>query len=372
MSEVNNLSPDQEREIDHLYRRLSALDPARPSEWVRRKVLAYAAQQAAERSVRESAKVRELPGSATTVQKAHAALTEEAPTAKRSLLLPAGLAAAAAVVLVGFIVVPKLMAPRANSVAAASVPPVGQPEPDASQTVQEPQPVAAAEPGSPAEPATVAQSTEEPHPASLPPPRQSMAPVPANLGSGASRAKAVSRLPAAPPSRTPVASARAQPAEPAVAGQTASVSVSPPASASAAVQSAAVPEPEAPVAGGSSSLPAPSAISEVPRPVPASVSAPNPAPPTSQGELFSALESRDMNRLQAVLAGKVDLNGQDAKGRTPLTLAIEHGTVAQVRLLLAHGADPNTADAQHMLPIDAAHARHSEAMVMALESNGRH
>ena len=55
---MSNVPPSQEQlsEVDHLYRRLSALDPGHPGEWVRRKVQAYAAQQAAERAVRASAK----------------------------------------------------------------------------------------------------------------------------------------------------------------------------------------------------------------------------------------------------------------------------------------------------------------------------
>ena len=60
---MNEASPSQNEptEVDSLYRRLSALDSRRPGEWVRRKVQAYAAQQAAERALRESSKGREAP-----------------------------------------------------------------------------------------------------------------------------------------------------------------------------------------------------------------------------------------------------------------------------------------------------------------------
>src|SRR5262249_12967527 len=44
---------DDTHEVEQLYRRLSALDPGRPGEWVRRRVQAYSAQQAAERAIRE-------------------------------------------------------------------------------------------------------------------------------------------------------------------------------------------------------------------------------------------------------------------------------------------------------------------------------
>src|ERR1700722_20440946 len=49
-------SQNEPTEVDNLYRRLSSLDSRRPGEWVRRKVQAYSAQQAAERSLRESSK----------------------------------------------------------------------------------------------------------------------------------------------------------------------------------------------------------------------------------------------------------------------------------------------------------------------------
>src|SRR5690348_13742719 len=49
-------NPDDFSDVDQNYRRLSGMDPGRPGEWVRRKVQAYSAQQAAERSVRESSK----------------------------------------------------------------------------------------------------------------------------------------------------------------------------------------------------------------------------------------------------------------------------------------------------------------------------
>ena len=55
MNEVSTSQGDL-TEVDDLYRRLSARDPGRPGEWVRRKVQAYAAQQAAERAVRKTVK----------------------------------------------------------------------------------------------------------------------------------------------------------------------------------------------------------------------------------------------------------------------------------------------------------------------------
>ena len=57
---------DELGDVDQLYRRLSAQDAGRPGEWVRRKVQAYAAQQAAERAVRSNAKGNESVSVAAT------------------------------------------------------------------------------------------------------------------------------------------------------------------------------------------------------------------------------------------------------------------------------------------------------------------
>src|SRR3954454_5005803 len=58
---MNKVPPNTEHltDIDQIYRRLSGQDAGRPGEWVRRKVQAYAAQQAAERAVRANAKSME-------------------------------------------------------------------------------------------------------------------------------------------------------------------------------------------------------------------------------------------------------------------------------------------------------------------------
>ena len=53
-------------DVDGSYRRSSAVEASRPSEWVRRKVLAHASQQGAERAVRDSAKAR--ASTSTTTQ----------------------------------------------------------------------------------------------------------------------------------------------------------------------------------------------------------------------------------------------------------------------------------------------------------------
>ena len=79
-----------------------------------------------------------------------------------------------------------------------------------------------------------------------------------------------------------------------------------------------------------------------------------------------------MSGLEAALAGNVDVNALDAKGQTALILAIQNNHVDIVRALLAHGANPNTADSRGFTPLRAARTRANFAILDALERNGRH
>jgi ankyrin repeat protein len=79
-----------------------------------------------------------------------------------------------------------------------------------------------------------------------------------------------------------------------------------------------------------------------------------------------------MNGLEAALAGNVDVNAFDANGQTALILAIQNNHLAIVRALLAHGANPNTADSRGFTPLRAARIRANFAILNALERNGRH
>jgi ankyrin repeat protein len=88
--------------------------------------------------------------------------------------------------------------------------------------------------------------------------------------------------------------------------------------------------------------------------------------------LWIAAKSGDMSGLQDALAGNVDVNALDADGQTALILAIQHNHVEIVRALLAHGANPNTANSRGFTPLRAARARNNLAILTALESNGRH
>ena len=73
-----------------------------------------------------------------------------------------------------------------------------------------------------------------------------------------------------------------------------------------------------------------------------------------------------MGILRTVLASNIDLNARDAQGRTALILAIQYGHVDAVKMLLDHGANPNTADSHGLTPLAAAHNRGNYQILAAL------
>ena len=83
-----------------------------------------------------------------------------------------------------------------------------------------------------------------------------------------------------------------------------------------------------------------------------------------------AAEIGDVNKLQTDLAGNIDVNGTDSKGRTALILAVQHGHLDAVKALLAHGASPNKSDAHGATPLIAAHFRGNFAILTVLEHQG--
>ena len=107
----------------------------------------------------------------------------------------------------------------------------------------------------------------------------------------------------------------------------------------------------------------------------AAAPAPTPAPAAQEGppdEFYRAAQSGDLGILRNVLAGTVDVNARDAKGRTALILAIQYGHVDAVKMLLAHGANPNTTDSRGVTPMAAAHNRGNYEITAALERSSRH
>ena len=78
-----------------------------------------------------------------------------------------------------------------------------------------------------------------------------------------------------------------------------------------------------------------------------------------------------MTGLQGAIDSHVDINSLSPSGETALILAIQHNHIDAVRALLAHGANPNTADARGFTPMRAARLQYNNAIIQALQRNGR-
>ena len=89
-------------------------------------------------------------------------------------------------------------------------------------------------------------------------------------------------------------------------------------------------------------------------------------------ELRRAAEMGDVAKLQALLNLQSEsvVDARDEDGRTALMLATLHGRAHAVNVLLAHGADPNAADARGTTPLQAALAGHQTAIAAALQLAG--
>ncbi|MFL6603714.1 MAG: ankyrin repeat domain-containing protein [Steroidobacteraceae bacterium] len=389
MSKVSP-SQDQMTEVDHLYRRLSALDPARPGEWVRRRVQAYAAQQAAERAVRANAKAKEIRRSEAPTLIATAIPAAAGHAANKPWLLPVTFGAIAAAALVGFLVLPHLMAHHDTPNASLSPAPVAQPEtatpqPQVAQVPapRSPESVLSAPP-SPSEQLSAPVVPASPPPVAQPPVTTSLAQTPvvqktvaqtqvvAHLNAPVAPAVApgsASTLPVQSPTRaavvlqnaaaaTPIASARAE-------TSTQTARSSPPAESAPPPKVPSAPSADTQVA---SAPPGPAATASATQPAPTPATGAT-IPPD---ELWDAAKSGDMDGLQAALASNADVNALSADGQTALTLAIRNNHLDVVRALLAHGANPNLADSRGFTPLRAARIRGNFAILTALERNGRH
>ena len=71
-------------------------------------------------------------------------------------------------------------------------------------------------------------------------------------------------------------------------------------------------------------------------------------------DLLAATEAGDLDRMQALLSRRVDINAISAQGWTPLHVAAAGGNVEVVALLLTHGADVNAASHIGATPLDNA------------------
>ncbi len=107
---------------------------------------------------------------------------------------------------------------------------------------------------------------------------------------------------------------------------------------------------------------------------PAASSAAPTAPPArladSAAEVRRAAEIGAVPELQTLLGQQGDIDARDESGRTALMLATLSGQARAVDMLLAHGADPNAADAQGLTPLQAAIAGDRPAIAAALRRAG--
>jgi RNA polymerase sigma-70 factor (ECF subfamily) len=379
-------NPDPLSEVDSLYRRLSALDPGHPGEWVRRKVQAYAAQQAAERALRANATAKSATAKAnsssdTATSRLISAPIAEEKAASKPWLLPVAIGAVAAVGLVGFLIFRNTGSETPKEALAPA--PSSQPEPATTEIAQAP-----ATPSS--ESVFPAPQPSAPPPPPAPsPPRQSTAPT------------SVARTPAGPSPPAPVVSPRSAGAPAAqsltrarLARQSAAPTQSSPTGGDRAETAAPAPRPAPPadpapassnavVASADkqpSSAPPPAATPAAVTPAPPQAAATQPTPTsatsaaasTPPDQLWAAAKSGDMPGLQAALASSPDVNALDASGRSALILAIQNNHLRVVQALLAHGANPNTPDAHGYTPMRVARVHSNVEILNALENKLPH
>ena len=342
MSEVPP-SRDPLDDVDESYRRASALDPSRPSEPVRRAVLAYATQLAAERVVK--------------AELAHINVDSVPRAANQPWWRPAVFGTLAAAAIAGFLVLPRLLTPGTKAVppskpAAMAPAPAAPPAPTAAAAEPlsaSPAPAFAPTPSPPSPPAPVAADVQTPRMAAASGAAvaterklKQNSPAERRDTTAAQKASAPNAPAAKPDTRLASTNARASSTlEVVVQGsrRQSNDNTSTPMSAAA---------PDTTIEGGV----------DIPL-----------APP----EVFRhAAETGDLRKLQVSLDEQVDINSRDDSGRTALLLATLHGQTKAVKMLLGRGADPNAADAQGITPLQAALAGGHAAIVAALKHAGAH
>jgi hypothetical protein len=345
---LNEIPPNQEDEVDDLYRRESALDPSRPSESVRRAVLEHATQLASARSAKNG------PAQSGAAR----------PAANPRWWRPTAFGTLAAAALAGLLIIPRFLAPDAPPVGALPTAPV---RPNAAATA-----------------ASQAEVREQPpdamaevRPQSPPPAEESALKPRVSSRNGATVADSAAEIDAknAPAKVQSMINARSTAAgggsetdaRRAQSGGATGISASPSQSIAPTAQSIGSPPQSAAPAVQSAPSPPQSAMSPRQSPAPA-------APPArladSAAEVRRAAEIGAVPELQTLLGQQGDIDARDESGRTALMLATLHGQARAVDVLLAHGADPNAADAQGVTPLQAAIAGDRPAIAAALRRAG--
>jgi hypothetical protein len=331
---MNEIPPNQDDEVDDRYRRESALDPSRPSESVRRAVLEHATQLAAERSAKNGP----------------AQIGAGRPAANPRWWRPTAFGTLAAAALAGLLIVPRFLAPDAPLVGALPTAPVrtNAAATAASQAeIREQPPVAMAD-VRPSSPPTPEESALQPDQSALKPRVSSrneatVADSAAEIDAKNAPAKVQGMTNARSTAAGGGSETDARRAQ--TRGAT-GISASPPQLAVSPRQSVA-----------------PAASSAAPTTPPARLADP-------AAEVRRAAEIGAVPELQTRLGHQWDIDARDDSGRTALMLATLHGQARAVDMLLAHGADPNAADAQGVTPLQAAIAGDRPAIAAALRRAG--
>lgn len=311
---MTELPPPNEglEEVDERYRRLSDRDSSRPGEGIRRAVLRHAAELAAQ----------------ARTQGSSAPIESRRPSANEPRWRVATYGGLAAAALAGLLITPHFLTPStapmapAASMARLSPPPAHTVERAADKLVAAEKPAAAEQPAAPAPPA-------EPR-AFAPNVRPSQNPA---LGAVAGRPSSGSTT-SEDARGAPMAQGRARENAPAPLAQMQTM-----AAPSGARAMASSPAPAAP------SLDAATALRE-------------------------AAQSGNVQKLQALLAGRIDIDARDSSGRTALMLAVLDDQKEAVNSLLAAGADPNAADSSGTTPLGAAVAGARPEIAAALRQAG--
>jgi len=312
---MNDVPPSQPSDdIDSFYRRASALDPSRPSDRTRQAVLAHAREVAAS-NTRVTTRLRR----------------------RERWWRPAVFGTLAAAALAGLLVLPQILTPHVAPRTTQATAQLSEPAKSARATAPVPAPP----------PPAFAPVTAPPPPAAKPTRerdttdrrRSAQEPATARASAGVSGG----------------AEARDQPAP----SESESITVTGQRVAPRALES---PSPASAIASPELAREADTAAAN--EALKAQVGSP-------QG-LRLAAETGDLKRLQRFVDQLTDVNSRDDAGRTALLLAVLHGQTKAVEFLLAHGANPNTADAEGVTPLSAAMAGNHSAIIRMLKHAGAH
>jgi ankyrin repeat protein len=115
----------------------------------------------------------------------------------------------------------------------------------------------------------------------------------------------------------------------------------------------------------------PAAPTTVPTAVPTATSIPDPTPTLDpQAALFEAVRTDDIDATAALIAAGADIEARDPDtDATPLVIASFRGNIAVVEMLLAAGADVNSADRSGFTPlIGAAQFGHATLIPILVEA----